>query len=291
LRSQSGDVGRAKHPRANRVTRPRPSSTAAREASSTAELGNVALLHLGDVSVHNPAFPLLLDLDRPISDVIPENGIHSPNFKGDRVSDLVESQEIEREAIARELHDNISQRLSMLEMLLSEVDLSKIDPQTCTRLHAVRSQIEGVNEAVRQISHRIYPVILNDLGLPAAIRSLAVEFEQKHGIPVTFIRRSVADQDYKRVGLAIYRIACEALENAARHAGPTPVIVALKKRGKVLELKVSHSGRGFDTASKSRPPRTGLLTIQERARNEGGMAVVQSSTSRGTVVTVTIPLE
>lgn len=215
---------------------------------------------------------------------------HGSPRTGDFASHILDAYEQEREAVARELHDDIGQRLSLVEMLLSEVN-SNMDAATISRLQPIRLHIQNANETARHISNRIYPTILKDLGLPAALKSLVVDFEQKQKMAIRLVCRNVPDADFKRAGLAIYRIAQEALTNSAKHAGETVVDVALKRHGRMLELRVMDRGVGFDRMSKAESACMGLRTMEERARGAGGDLVVQASPGRGAAVIATIPLE
>src|SRR5947209_3537432 len=242
--SPSGVVGELKRVRASRTPRPAHAPSAAWKASPS--VPGIA------PSMALDSTPTLITEDRrnPDSDAVrslkPVECGQEPTCLRQFSNHLLGSQEQEREAVARELHDDIGQRLSLVEILLSEVDPSQTDTATEKRLQAARSHIQNANDTIRQISHRSYPAILKDLGLPAALNSLVLDFEQKQGMAIRFVCRNIGNAGLKHAALAIYRIAEEALKNAAKHAGETVVDVALEQQGRILQLRVVDRGKGFN---------------------------------------------
>jgi two-component system, chemotaxis family, CheB/CheR fusion protein len=204
---------------------------------------------------------------------------------------LFAAQEEERQHLARELHDDVSQRLSLLALLLHEIDskaYSKIDAE---RLEQARAQIAALNTDVRQMSHHLHPAILSDLGLSAALRALVKEFGEREDMPATYLSRNLPASWPPEAATAIYRIAQEALRNVAKHAGKTHVKVALAGTGGHLKLTVVDFGIGYDQKAELAPPGLGMISMQERARLAGGTLTVKSAPGSGTIVTVDIPLD
>ncbi|HEX5283231.1 MAG TPA: CheR family methyltransferase [Bryocella sp.] len=201
---------------------------------------------------------------------------------------LFHVQEEERQRVARELHDDLSQRLSFLEMMLSDVSAP---PESAKKIESARSELQGLNTDVRMMSHRLHPKVLKDLGLAAALRGLVEEFDKREGMPATFSSRNVPEALPEDATTAIYRITQEALRNVAKHAGRTHVKVALDSMDHTLELKVKDFGVGFDADAKEGFQGLGLISMEERARIAGGSLSVDSDLGAGTTITVRLPLE
>jgi len=203
---------------------------------------------------------------------------------------LITAQEEERQRVARELHDDISQRLSLIEIAMQEIDSATLSQPALDHLIAAREQVHVLNDDVRVLSHRLHPAILNDLGLPAALKALVTEFGERYDMPVTFATQEVPDTISREVSIALYRITQEALRNVAKHAGKTHVKVTLDETDNELHLKIMDFGIGFDRDAELPSPGLGMISMQERARLAGGTLDVQSSLGQGTVITVEVPL-
>lgn len=198
---------------------------------------------------------------------------------------LVQAQEEERRAISRELHDEVGQMLTGLRMDLRS--LKRVSPaaldqrvdQTCTLL-------EQTLHAVRDIAMGLRPSMLDDLGLEAALRWQAREFERRHNIRVTLqISGSFAHlPDSHRTTL--YRIVQEGLTNCARHAKPTAVTIELSSEPDALRLRLADDGLGFRAGVEAG---LGLLGIQERVRELDGAFRVESQPGHGALLAVDLP--
>jgi len=200
-------------------------------------------------------------------------------------------QEDERQHVARELHDDISQRLSLLEMLLHEIRVDDGSEQNRAKFESAREQIGSINTDVRLISHRLHPAILNDLGLSAALKALVTEFGEREGMPVSYVTQTLPESWPAEVATELYRIAQEALRNVAKHAGRTHVKVVLAGEDDCLQLKVMDFGIGFDQEEEVGSPGLGMISMQERARLAGGRLKVTSKLGEGTTVTVDVPVK
>jgi signal transduction histidine kinase len=198
--------------------------------------------------------------------------------------------EEERRRIARELHDDISQRLALLaddsDRLRRELNVT--DEANRHRLDSLVRQARSLSDDLRNISHSLHPSMLEDLGLTLAIRCLTRHFSERTGMAARFKASGDIPRDVPmETGTALYRIAQEALRNVAKHAGETPVSVDLEAVGGELLLTVSDSGNGFiDSANKVG---LGLTSMRERAYLAGGVFSVVSAPGKGTTVKVRIP--
>jgi two-component system CheB/CheR fusion protein len=205
---------------------------------------------------------------------------------------LFSAQEEERQHLARELHDDISQRLSLLKMLLEEIGGVGAGKEDLERLESAREQVQSLNTDVRQISHRLHPAILSDLGLSAALKALVQEFGEREDMPATYLTQDLPESWSPQAATAIYRIAQEALRNTAKHAGKTHVKVVLAGKDDQLQLRVMDFGQGFDQdIADEAPIGLGMISMQERARQAGGTLDVQSALGEGTTVSAEVPLE
>jgi len=201
---------------------------------------------------------------------------------------LLRSREDERRSLARELHDDVSQRLARLDMdaYALERDMAAL-PDAQQRLGALREAVGGVSASIRSLSHRLHPSIIDDLGLAHALRSLTDEFRRREQIPAVFHEEIVPEPLPDGAAILLYRIAEEALRNVARHAGETHVEVSLQSLPAGLRVEIADFGRGFDLA-ESRTS-LGLVRMQERAREAGATLHIVSTPGAGTRVTVELP--
>jgi two-component system, chemotaxis family, CheB/CheR fusion protein len=195
-------------------------------------------------------------------------------------------QEEERQRVARDLHDDISQRLSFLEIVCSKADLTESKD-----LEAIRKEVQSLNTDVREISHRLHPAILSDLGITAALKSLVEDFRIREGMPATYFETNVPPDLPHFVSTTLYRITQEALRNVSKHAGETHVKVQLQGIDGRVQLQVRDFGTGFDQDADFPSRGLGLVSMQERARIAGGTFSVTSSLGEGTNIVVDIPVE
>ena len=156
------------------------------------------------------------------------------------------------------------------------------------RIGTLRNQTAHLSDEVRNISHRLHPSVLDDLGLPYALKALTEEFGQREGMLATFVRREVPASLPRDIAGALYRIAQEALRNVAKHAGQTHAKVTLEATKNAIRLEVMDLGEGFDVEETGGG--LGLLSREERAALVRGKLQVRSTLGKGTTVTVDVPL-
>jgi signal transduction histidine kinase len=186
---------------------------------------------------------------------------------------LLQAQEDERRAIARELHDEVGQALS-------GVLLEAPTP-------ALRSRLEDAVDSVRRIALSLRPSMLDDLGLVAALEWQAREVGERSGLAIEVCAEESAGELPDAHRTCIFRIAQEALRNCARHSGATRVRVALEKAVRGVTLAIEDNGRGFRTG---RTRGLGILGMEERAIQLGGSLRLRSEPGRGTTVLAELPL-
>jgi signal transduction histidine kinase len=206
-------------------------------------------------------------------------------------SQVISAQDEERARIARELHDSTAQTLTAVVLQLSAAVRDTADPAMAERLAEVKTMAGAALEEVRNMSHRMHPRVLDDLGLVAALEWLARNAHESAGLAVTVeTGGDVADLP-PTVAPVLYRVAQEALGNAVRHAAPTAVAIVLRVSRDAAALEVVDDGRGFDVAeAEARRPGMGLFSMRERVSLVDGHLEVSSAPGAGTRVLATIPL-
>jgi len=199
-------------------------------------------------------------------------------------------QDEERRHVARELHDGISQNLSILDLHLKAIKDKQQRGLDGSEIDELRFQLSELANDVRRISHRLHPAILDDLGLPAALKALVEEFGEREGMPATYSGISLPATIPTDIAAALYRITQEALRNVAKHAGKTHVKVILEGNDEALILQVIDLGVGFDQDADVAGEGLGLISMTERARQIHGRFSIKSSLGKGTTMTVEVPL-
>jgi PAS domain S-box-containing protein len=203
---------------------------------------------------------------------------------------LVRAQEEERRRIARELHDDLTQRLAVLAIEAAKLEQAPESPaQARERARGMREQLVALSEGVHSLSRQLHPSILDDLGLVDALRAECLSLGQRDGITVLFQTRDVPSPLSREVALCVYRVAQEALRNVARHAQTQRASVRLCANDQELVLCVSDRGVGFDVTARSRSG-LGLSSMRERVRLVRARLTVRSRPGEGTKVTVRVPM-
>ncbi|HUB30043.1 MAG TPA: CheR family methyltransferase [Terracidiphilus sp.] len=253
----------------------------------------VLLLLMEDITVRKEAEMVLARQKEALEDEVLSAGRRLTRTEGELrglTAHLFNVQEEERQYVARELHDDISQRLSVLRLHLDEMSVDRLDREDSERLQRARMDIASLNNDVRQISHRLHPSILSDLGLSESLRAMVKEFGEREKMPTTYVPQDVPADLPGQAATALYRIAQEALRNVSKHAGKTHVKVSLSGLGDLLQLKVMDFGLGFDQEADGPSGGLGMISMQERARLAGGELSVHSVLGQGTTVIVEVPL-
>lgn len=204
---------------------------------------------------------------------------------------LIDAQEEERRRLARELHDDISQRLGLLSLRLSEVTQAFLKPgEDVNRLLSLtRGEVANLVKDVHDLSHRLHPPRLEILGLAAAADALCDEFSSPMTMEVHFQSEGIPKRLPSRMSLCLYRVLQEALQNAAKHSGARHVDVSLKAHADKIELTVEDTGRGFNVDEAARTRGLGLSSMKERIKGVHGQLVVDSEPQRGTAIRARVP--
>ena len=204
---------------------------------------------------------------------------------------LVEAQEQERARIARELHDDVTQRLAMLAIEIEQVE--ELRPETSTEVrdwaHELSKRAKEISADVQLLSHELHSSRLEYLGIVGGMKSWCNEFGERQGIEIEFnpdVRSSVSAE----ISLCLFRVLQEALHNAVEHSGVQRVDVQLREESGEMRLTVSDLGKGFDVAAAMHERGLGITSMQERVRLVGGRIVIDSKPLGGTTVDVRVPL-
>jgi signal transduction histidine kinase len=209
---------------------------------------------------------------------------------------LINAQEDERRRIARDLHDDFSQRLSLLSVelaLLSRLDAPTLKGSAYAEpregFDEVIAQVRELSSEVHRLSHQLHPAKLDQLGLEMAARSWCRDLTRQSRVRVEFEARDVPPDVPAGTALCAYRILQESLQNVARHSGVGVARVSLTATAGVLQLTVRDDGRGFDTTTGNGGG-LGLLSMRERAHLLNGSLTIESAPGRGTCVNLELPL-
>jgi len=205
---------------------------------------------------------------------------------------LIEAQEKERTRIARDLHDDICQRLALLSMELEQANrcLNESPAVANERLEEIQLQCSEIAGDVQALSHQLHSSKLDYLGIVAGIRGLCKEFAKQHKVQVNFTDENVPRHLPKDVSLCLFRVAQEALHNAVKHSGTTQFAVLLKRLGSEVQLEVADKGVGFEVEAAKGERGFGLVSMQERVHLVHGRLSVESAPGAGTRIIATAPL-
>ena len=204
---------------------------------------------------------------------------------------MIEAQEKERSRIARELHDDICQKLALLSM---ELEMSKrmvLRPSGAieARIEEMRRQCSGIAADVQALSHELHSSRLDYLGLTVALQSFCQEFSQQQNVKVEFQHEDVPDSLPKDTALSLFRIAQEGLHNSLKYSGVDRFSLHLWGTGDTVQLEISDSGRGFEVDQAQMGNGLGLISMQERAHLVNGSFAIESAPGDGTRIMVCVP--
>jgi PAS domain S-box-containing protein len=203
---------------------------------------------------------------------------------------LIEAQEEERSRIARELHDDICQRLALLSMELEQVNRESNGSSRSPKIEEIRRRCAQIAGDVQGLSHKLHSSKLEYLGLAAAIRSYCREFSQQHDVSVQFADENVPGFVPRDISLSLFRVTQEALQNALKHSGTRQFSVSLRGSANEILLEVDDRGKGFDMEGAKLDRGLGLVSMQERAHLVRGTFTIESAENRGTKILVRVPL-
>ncbi len=205
---------------------------------------------------------------------------------------LLEAQEAERARIARELHDDISQRLALLSVGFEQFQRSS--PDSASALHgsidALHRQTLEIASDVQALSHELHSSKLQVLGVVPAMRGFCSEISDRQKVEVDFTHENVPKTVPPDVALCLFRVLQEALRNAVRHSAARRFTVSLLGTPNALGLTVRDAGRGFDPEAALQDGGLGLTSMRERLKLVAGELSVESRPASGTTIVARVPL-
>ena len=205
---------------------------------------------------------------------------------------LIEAQEAERTRIARELHDDINQRLALVAVGLRTLKVG-LPPSEATIGRSIDGTCEEVSKLERDIqalSHRLHSSQLEYLGLEAAASNICRELSERHKIRIEFHSDGVPEDLSNEVSLCLFRVLQEALHNALKYSGVDQFKVSLTRVSNAIEMSIHDSGTGFDPKIARNGHGLGLTSMKERLRLVSGELAIESDPGHGTTVVARVPL-
>jgi signal transduction histidine kinase len=207
---------------------------------------------------------------------------------------LIRAQETERTRIARDLHDDVSQRIAALGIMISRMKRrlrgEPSEADVVPALMAMQENTMQLSEEIRRLSHDLHPALLQHAGLVTALSVFCAEFEKLHGTAVTYRATPDAGPFDANTALGLYRITQEVFRNVAKHAEARHVDVALTSTAEAIVLTITDDGKGFDVpGTQAKGAGLGLVSIDERVRLLRGSVHIDTHPRGGTRVRVEIP--
>ncbi len=205
---------------------------------------------------------------------------------------IISAQEEELRRLSREIHDDLTQRLAAfaLDAALIEKQLSPSQSQTVKDLRGLRDNLSEVSEEVHDLSRRLHPSILDDLGLVQAIQAESVAFINKTGIDLSIATDGFPDSVPQPLALCLYRIIQEGLQNITKHSGAKAASISLQGLSDGIRLLIEDKGVGFDPEEVRKKAGIGLSSMRERVRLLNGVIYYKSVRGQGTQIDVFIPI-
>jgi PAS domain S-box-containing protein len=206
---------------------------------------------------------------------------------------LIEAHEEERAWIARELHDDIVQRIALLAVELERCDHGALGSVVDMReyLQRARQRVFDLGNDIQALSHRLHSSKLEYLGLVAAAKSFCHESSEQRNVRIEFNHSDVPATIPKEISLCLFRVLQEALQNALKHSADQNFTVEVRGTKEEISLAVRDSGIGFDWRDALNRRGLGLISMRERLRLVNGELSIQSEPGRGTTVLARVPLE
>jgi PAS domain S-box-containing protein len=205
---------------------------------------------------------------------------------------LIQAHEEERTRIARELHDDINQRLALLDLHLKGLRhcISDSATELGHELEAATKQVEEIASDVQALSHRLHSSKLEILGLEKAAAAFCGELFHRHRVEIDFHCENIPKRLPPEISICLFRVLQEALQNAIKHSGSRHLRVKLRGGADEIELAVHDSGVGFEPEEAIRTHGLGIISMKERLKLVAGQLSIESKPQRGTSIHVRVPL-
>ena len=203
---------------------------------------------------------------------------------------LIRAHEEERALLARELHDDVTQRLAVLAIQVGRAELAAPGGPPAEAMQTVRHGLVRLSEDIHALAYQLHPSVLEELGLAEALRAECERRLRQGRIAITVNLDPLPAVPGREVALCLFRVMQEALNNVARHAGARAASVTLKPMDGGLLLAIRDDGVGFDAANPGERRRLGLVAMRERVRLVNGTLDIESSPGHGTTVIAWVPV-
>ena len=207
-------------------------------------------------------------------------------------SRLIEAQEEERARIARELHDDFSQRMALLAIELDRLrrDIPDSNGDALDRMDLIRKHASEIGSDIQALSHQLHSAKLDYLGIAVAMKDFCHEFGEKQKLKIDFRSQNLPSPVSPEVALCLYRVLQESLHNAAKHSQVSHFDVQLRGVPGEIQLTIKDAGLGFDVESVSKERGIGLISMRERVKLVNGAFSIASRLNHGTEISVRIPV-
>ena len=213
----------------------------------------------------------------------------SERVASDALRRVVRAQELERQRLARELHDETGQALTSILLGLKGVEEARDGEQVAAAASQLRELVVTTLQDVRRLAVELRPKALDDFGLVPALERLIETFQDQTGIEVDLAPRLGEERLPFDVETALYRITQEALTNVVKHARAKHVSIVLTRRDGTVSAVIEDDGLGFDEAQAG-PDGLGLLGMRERVALVSGRLAVETSPGSGTTLSIEVPV-
>jgi PAS domain S-box-containing protein len=202
---------------------------------------------------------------------------------------LIEAQETERTRIARELHDDVNQRIALIGVNLGVAKQTFPAPEAQVRIDETLKQVSDLASNIHALSHRLHSSKLNVLGVAAACAGFCSEFSDRHDVKIDFQSDSIPKTLPSEISICLFRILQEALRNALKHSGVRYYEVSLMNGSNEICLSVHDGGFGFDPEKAICGRGLGLTSMRERLKLVDGQLTIESKAQHGTTVSAHVP--
>ena len=204
---------------------------------------------------------------------------------------LIGAHEEERAMLARELHDDLTQRVAVLAIEAGRAESAESDETQAVSMRSLREGLVRLSEDIHTLAYQLHPSVLDELGLAEALRAECERQGRRCRVEIALELEPFPEVVGKEAALCLFRVAQEALNNIGRHAEANAVSVTLRQMDDGLLLAVRDDGVGFESANPRKGRSLGLASMQERVRLVNGTFDVESAPGRGTEVIAWVPTE
>jgi PAS domain S-box-containing protein len=206
---------------------------------------------------------------------------------------LIEAQEAERARIARDLHDDIAQRLAMLSVTLDQTKriASQSDSVFANRIDELRNQVQDISTEVYALSHELHSSKLRHMDMVHAMRGFCMELSEQQNVDINFGHKDIPGSVPPEISICLFRVLQEALHNAVKHSKVRLFDVEARGTSDAILLTIRDAGLGFDPENAMKGPGLGLTSMQERLNLVYGQLSIHSEPSHGTSVHARVPFD